>query len=226
MTTPQQPPPPPQQNTAQEAALVVAIGTALITATSAAVALGSLLAYLPYARIPRQAMFAALDIVMRYPPGQTGFYGPATMAMERMNLQRRSAFVVAAARRIGVSLKDARSRGESQTAALARAVQQERRFYGQHLIATWQRSQAGAQVDSAAMVSGLLLGWHTTRDTRTSADCLAANGKNFYADHMPVIGYPGAVHPHCRCQAGTPFPGARLLRSYGLPAARKYQRAA
>jgi hypothetical protein len=134
--------------------------------------------------------------------------------------------VVAAARRIGADLSAAHSRGQSLPAALLKSVQRERRFYAQHLMAIWQRSQAGAQVDSAQMTYGNLLGWHALRDKNTSADCLAADGRNFYADHMPLIGYPGAVHPHCRCQAGTPFPGARLLPSFGTPQAGRYRRAA
>lgn len=225
MTTPQQPPPQ-QQGTSQDTALAIAIGTVLVTATSAAVGIGALGAFLSAARIPRQAMLAALDLVMSHPPGQTGFYGPATMAMERANLQRRAAFVVAAARRIGSDIVAAHSQGRPAATALAVSLKRERRFYAQHLIATWQRSQAGARTDSAAMTYGLLLGWHTVRDTRTSADCLAADGKNFYADHMPLIGYPGSVHPHCRCLPGAPYPGGRLLPSYGLPPASRYRKAA
>ena len=67
------------------------------------------------------------------------------------------------------------------------------------------------QVDMATMTYGLLLGWHTVIDKRTSAECYWANGQNFHADQMPAIGYPGAVHPHCRCYPGAPFPGGKLL---------------
>lgn len=228
MTTPQQPPPP-QPDTAQDAAAaaaVAAIGTALISVATPAAALPLLAGLINAYKIPRQAMFAALDITMSYPPGQTGAYGPATLAMERTNLRRRSMFVLAAARRIGADLKAAHSRGQNPLDALAAAIIRERRYYAQHLMAIWQRSQAGARVDSAAMVHGSLLGWYTVKDRRTSADCLAANGKNFYPGHMPLIGYPGAVHPHCRCLPGAPFPGARLLPSYGIPTAGKYRRAA
>jgi hypothetical protein len=233
MTTPQQPPPqqpPPSGAAALDAVIIAAIGLQLLTATSATVA--SVALYREYGKgmramlIPPQALQAAIQIPMSFPPAQTGFYGPATMQMERLNRQRRSAFVLAAARRIGSDLIAARSRGQSVPAALAAAVTRERRFYSQHLEAIWQRSQAGAQTDSAAMTYGLLLGWHTVKDAKTSADCLAANGKNFYADHMPLIGYPGAVHPHCRCLPGAPFPGARLLPSYGIPTSTRYRRAA
>jgi hypothetical protein len=219
-------PQPPQQDTANDTALAIAVGTVLVTATSAAVAIGPLTALLNYARIPRAAMGAVLEIVMGNPPGTAGFYGPATMAMERQNIQRRAAFVVAAARRIGSDIVAAHSQGRSAATALAVSIKRERRFYAQHLMAAWQRSNAGAQVDGEAMTYGLLLGWHTVRDTRTSAECRQADGRNFYADHMPVIGYPGAVHPHCRCRAGAPFPGARLLPSVGIPRAKQYRKAA
>jgi hypothetical protein len=226
MTTPQQPP---QQDPAADiavAAAVAEIGTVLLTAVTVAAAAGALARMTQGMGIARQAMFSALGITMGHPPGQTGFYGPATMATERSNLQRRAMFVLAAARRITADLAAAHSRGQGMAAALAAAVTRERRFYAQHLIATWQRSQAGAQVDGEAMTRGLLLGWHTKHDSKTSAECRQADGRNFYADHMPLIGYPGAVHPHCRCRAGAPFPGARLLPSTGIPSTGRYRRAA
>lgn len=231
MTTPQQPQPAaPQQpdiiGDIAEATLVAAVGTALIQAVTVPAAMTILAGMIRASQIPRQALFAVLQVVMSHPPGQTGMFGPATTLTERMNLQRRAQFTVAAARRVGQAVTQARSEGRSVPQALADAIQRERRFYAQHLIATWQRSGAGAQVDMEAMSRGLLLGWHAVRDKNTSADCLAADGKNFYADHMPLIGYPGAVHPHCRCQPGAPFPGARLLRSHGVPDQGRYRRVA
>lgn len=211
---------------AEEAAAVAAVGSVLLTATSAGAGIVVLHQLTRLPDLPEAALLAALAVVMGHPPGQTGFYGPATMTTERLNLQRRAQFVLAAARRIGADLKAARSRGQGLAATLADSVDRERRYYGQHLQALWNRSQAGAQADSAAMTYGLLLGWHAKADAKTSRECLAANGRNFYADHMPFIGYPGAVHPHCRCEPGPPFPGARLVPSYGLVPARRYRRAA
>jgi len=71
--------------------------------------------------------------------------------------------------------------------------------------------RAAAQVDTAVMDHGLLLGWHSVNDRRTSPECRAANRHNFRADDMPLIGFPGAVHPHCRCWPGAPFPGAPMV---------------
>ena len=232
MTTPQQPPQqPPQGNGAAYAvaggALVAAVATQLVTAATAAAAVQAVVKMTQAARIPRQAVFSAFQIVMTHPPGQSGPWGSASLVTERLNNLRRAQFVVNAAQRIGADLIAARSHGQPLVTALASAVERERRYYGQHLVAIWNRSKAGAQTDTAAMTYGNLLGWHAHRqDGKTSPECLAANGQNFYADHMPLIGYPGAVHPHCRCQPGSPFPGARLLPSYGLPQARTYRRAA
>jgi hypothetical protein len=44
-------------------------------------------------------------------------------------------------------------------------------------------------------------------------ECRWANGRNYRADQMPVIGFPGAVHARCRCAASFPLPGAPLLPS-------------
>ena len=225
MTTPQQPPPQ-QPAYAADLAVVTAISSALITATSAAVAMESLGALARHAGVNAGAMRAALEIVMGHPPDQEGFFGPASHEMARTNLLRRAQFALNAGRRLTADMTQARSSGSGILRALADGVRRERRYYGQHLMAIWARSRAGAQVDSASMTYGRLLGWHTVRDSRTSAECLAANGKNFYADHMPLIGYPGAVHVNCRCMPGAPFPGARLLPSYGIQQAGKYRRAA
>jgi len=233
VTTPTPPPPsqPPQGNGAAQAvaggALVAAVATQLVTAATAAAAVAAVYKMAQAARIPRQALFSAFQIAMTHSPGQSGPWGSASLVTERLNNLRRAQFVVSAAQRIGADLIAARSRNQSVGEALLAAVQRERRYYGQHLLAIWNRSKAGAQTDTAALTYGNLLGWHAHKqDGKISPECLAANGHNFYADHMPLIGYPGAVHPHCRCQPGSPFPGARLLPSYGLPQARSYRRAA
>jgi hypothetical protein len=72
----------------------------------------------------------------------------------------------------------------------------------------------------AALEHGNLLGWNTVIDERTSAECRAADGKNYYATAMPDIGFPGSVHPACRCYPSGPHPGGRLLPSRGKRFAR------
>lgn len=219
MTTtppPQQPPPSSAAQQAAEAALVTAVALALINGlTAAGVAGGLATAYAPL-KIRSMAMRAALGIVMGHPPGQDGFWGEAGRQMARQNTLRRAQFTVASAQRINADITRAQSTGQNMKQALFLATQRESRFYGQHLVATWNRQRAASQVDSAALAHGRLLGWHTVLDSRTSLECRQANGKNFFADHVPVIGYPGAVHPHCRCQPGAPFRTGAILPSYGL----------
>jgi LysM domain len=153
--------------------------------------------------------------VLSFPPASDGVAGPATLNMITLNRLRRAQFIVAAIRRVSAAMTAARSAGTSVPAALKDAVSRETRYYGQSLQAIWGRTQAAARVDTAAAAYGRLLGWNTVVDDRTSPDCLAADRKNFYADAMPVIGYPGTVHPHCRCWPGQPFPGAVILPSIG-----------
>jgi hypothetical protein len=173
----------------------------------------TVLAALRTAGIPPRAMRVSLEVVMSMPPDRQGFWGAATARTARLNLLRRVQFAVTSARRVAADLRTARSRGIPVTKALLDASRRERRYFGAHLLAIWQRSRAAAQADTAAMTYGRLLGWHTVLDKRTSAECRQANGKNFLVDHMPVIGYPGGVHPHCRCYPGRPWPGGRMLPS-------------
>jgi hypothetical protein len=151
------------------------------------------------------------------PPERLGAHGPATWNTIKLNLLRRAQFAVASSRRLAGDLASARSRNTSRGQALLDGISRERRYYGQHMGAIWNRMQAAARVDAAADAYGLLLGWYTVLDSHTSAECRAANGKNFRADNRPLIGYPGAVHPHCRCFPGMPHSGARLLPSAGAP---------
>lgn len=114
----------------------------------------------------------------------------------------------------------ARSRGETARSALASALTRERRYFGQHIEAAWNRARAAAQVDQAYQSYGGLLGWYSVRDRSTSRECRAAHGGNFYVDRPPAIGWPGSVHPHCRCMPGPPVPGGRMLATFGRPTVR------
>lgn len=204
MTQPQQPPP-------SDTQLAIQAASQLAVAVSAAAAVTTLGPVFAAAGITGPALAAALSVVMGMPPESKGFYGPATSTIARLNLMRRAQFTVASARRVQQSLIGARSAGTPLSRALADAVTRERRYYGQHLLASWGRDNAAARVDSQAMTSGRLLGWYTVLDSHTSAECRAANRHNFYADQMPRIGYPGMVHPACRCLPGPPVPGVPMV---------------
>lgn len=183
----------------------------LATATTVAGALAILGPLFLIQRMRRDELEAVLHIVMERPPEAQGISGPATEKIWRLNLIRRAQFVVAGARRLSADVTGAISQGQSPVSALAAGITRERRYYGLHLLAGWNRMDAAARVDTAVMEQGLLLGWNTVTDRRTSPECKAASGRNFRADRMPKIGYPGMVHPHCRCYPGPPRPGAKLL---------------
>ena len=110
--------------------------------------------------------------------------------------QYRAAFIVHSVVRVNSAVR----RREPLSAAMTR----ERRFLQQHLVATKRRVAVAKAVDKVAASTRRKVGWYATLDNRTSLECRAANGKNFYADRMPTIGYPGAVHPSCRCRPGVP----------------------
>lgn len=87
---------------------------------------------------------------------------------------------------------------------LRESLAAERRFYDQHRDARDNRQEHAAEVARAASLFGPILGWHRNHASDSEAECLAADGHNFRADQPPLIGYPGTVHPHCRCIAGPP----------------------
>lgn len=209
-----QPPPgqqaPPQQQADEQLALATA--AVLASAVTPAAAVAALMPALTRAGMHETAVRLAIDVVMGMPHEKQGMIGPATRNVIRLNTLRRAQFLVSAARRVTADIRRAVSHDESVLAVVRAAASRERRYYGQHLTATWNRTDAAAKVDSAAMMLGtVLLGWNTVLDSHTSPECRAANGLNFRADIMPRIGYPGMVHPHCRCYPGRSRPGARLL---------------
>lgn len=81
----------------------------------------------------------------------------------------------------------------------------ERTYFNQHLDAGRRRHDRAAEIDRAEAQYGPSLGWHAKMDARTSEECRQANGRNFNASRIPAIGYPGTVHPSCRCKPGRPF---------------------
>jgi len=81
----------------------------------------------------------------------------------------------------------------------------EKRYFNQHMEAVAKRRKSASAVDKARARYGDELGWHARMDSRTSPECREANGKNFSATRIPAIGFPGGVHPNCRCRAGRKF---------------------
>lgn len=199
----------------------VQISAALAASTTVAGAMAMLGPMLAILHLRRAALAGAIAIIMAFPPARTGVVGPAGRVTEGLNLMRQAQFAVNAAWRINTAILQAQSQGTSQLAAYEQQLAAERRYYAQHQAAIWVRARAGVQVDVMAMTYGRLLGWYTVHDAKTSAECRAADRHNFYADAMPLIGYPGAVHMHCRCRPGRPVRGAALLPSLMQPASQK-----
>lgn len=216
---PQQPPPPATIPPQTLAAMVLPLAGLLLTAVSAAAVIAALKLRFRLAVLTALfwlAMFLILSrIVLAQPPPVTGTVGPASEQTSRLNAARRAQFVISATMRVLRAMLAARAHGENVIRAGLNQVERERRYYELHLQAMWNRAVAAAKVDMAVLEYGPLLGWAAVLDSRTSPECRAANGKNFYASAMPFIGYPGAVHPHCRCYATSPHPGASLLPSSG-----------
>jgi hypothetical protein len=215
-TPPQQPPPrkpaPPQP----PAPKVPALAAQVITALASAYTTASLTAALagPFAAIGVSvlALRLAAGVVMSWPADVLEGTGPAARHMVRANLVRRAQFLIAAAGRIQQAVTAARSAGEAVTVAAETAARAELRYLALHVQASQKRIAAASAVDGAAAEYGPLLGWSSVLDDRTTAECRAAAGKNFAADHPPRIGLPGAVHPACRCWPSAPHPGAAVLR--------------
>lgn len=118
---------------------------------------------------------------------------------DRANLRYRAAFIKNALRRIW--------KAPDKKLALKRELD----FWKAHIKAGQRRKLMGKRVDFVVKRHGELVGWYAKMDDRTSAECRAANGRNFLAFTPPVIGYPGGVHLHCRCIPGPPHPGAKMV---------------
>jgi SPP1 gp7 family putative phage head morphogenesis protein len=123
----------------------------------------------------------------------------AVQVVEKANGMYRVAFLLNSARRIHLG-------GPEQQ-------NQEQMYWHMHNKATIRRNDMARAVDRMYAVHGVqgMLGWHATMDVRTSAECRAAHGKNFKLLEPPVIGYPGTVHPNCRCTPGLVWPGAKMV---------------
>jgi hypothetical protein len=233
MTTPAQPPPgqpPPQQpppSGLDDPALAIAVASLLAGTAGPAVSIAGTVAALKVRFALSKAAVTALSAVLvqvtAHPPPVTGVIGAASAQTSRMNAARRAQYVIAAAKRVMGAARDARSKGTPVTGAVRAQLAQERRYYQMHQQAMWDRATAAGKIDMEAATHGLLLGWYAVRDKRTTAECLRADGCNFYADNPPDIGLPG-IGPHvgCRCFPGPAHPGGRLLPGSGP----RYARAA
>lgn len=216
---PGQPPPP---SGLDDPALAIAVAAVLAgvggPAVTVAAAVASLQVRFALTAAAVSALGAVLNAVTAHPPPVTGVIGAASAQTARMNMARRAQYVIAAARRVLGAVSEGRAKGEPAGAATLAQLATERRYYEQHQAAMWTRAAAAGKTDMAAAEHGSLLGWNTVLDARTSAECRAADGKNYYASSVPDIGFPGAVHPGCRCYPSAAHRGGRLLPGSRRPA--------
>lgn len=137
---------------------------------------------------------AALYMVLKGSPPVPMAPGPAMAVILRAQSAYQAAYLVNAAAR----MQNAVNTGTS----LDDAIAAEMRNLVMHADAQTNRRQSAAAVDDVAGGDPhRLLIWDAVMDDRTSAECRAADGNTFTAADPPSIGYPGMVHPHCRCKA-------------------------
>lgn len=147
-------------------------------------------------------------------PRPRGF-GQVQRGQARTEMYYRAAFLVAAARRMAERM--------AAGATPAEAVAPERRYWTAHERARRSRQAAAHVVAEEAAAQSewqggslergpVLLGWHAAVDDKVTPECRAADGANFRADRMPLIGWPGTLHGGaCRCVPGPPFATERTV---------------
>jgi hypothetical protein len=176
----------------------------LATGAAVAAVAGSLATFL---HLPVRAAAAAVGIVGSLAsfkqgpgaPGTSGVSGGPVAIERRANLRYRVAFIINAARRVAAA-------PDFKT-----AVAREKVYWAGHKQASDRRMKMAKRAAAARRTWGETLGWYAKMDKRTTAECRAADGRNFLASAPPVIGYPGTVHMHCRCLPGAPHPGAKMV---------------
>lgn len=188
-------PPPENSPLVKQVAQILAAGYAVHITVEALAAL------LKPWRVMPVAIAAALMLVDRgtqHTPRR--MLGPNRRDAADADLYYRAAYVLNASQRITKQLLDG--------VPAKQAILRERRFYQAHELARRNRLESANKIDVLREQFGPLLGWYLNPLLNNDPECVAANGHNFNAMQMPVIGWPGAVHPNCGCVAGPPHPGA------------------
>lgn len=118
-------------------------------------------------------------------------------------LLRRAVYAVRAVRRIAGKV----AAGER----VPEAVAKERANFDAHKRAGAERVKADRDLDAARRRHGPILGWYLGPNENHCNVCPPLAGNNFRADFPPDVGPPGAVHPNCKCRAGSPHPSGRMI---------------
>lgn len=189
-------PPPSNDPTTQAVARILAAAATYEAATAA------LAAFLAPWHISTDAIAAALRLASRgtnhtpRPRGAT----PLARGASEAELYYRAAYIVRAAARIQANLDAGLS--------LREAIGRERPYQQAHEKARRARQLAVKRVNEQAAMFGQVLGWYLNPLLNNERECIAANGHNFDVLQGTVIGWPGAVHAGCGCEAGPPWEGA------------------
>lgn len=168
-------------------------------------------------RLARDAILAAVGVALTVAVTTISPTAKKAMLQTReAEFYFRAAFIVEAATRISRGLREGRPQEE--------LVAAEKRNFKQHLDAQGRRLATARKVDRLGRTEDTQLGWYAKMDARTSVECRAANGRNFTPGRRPAIGYPGTVHPNCRCEPG---PAHRTRKTvYDVPTRKQRRRAA
>lgn len=189
-------PTPQQQQQAPTRAQIAAVAAVVATAGSVAAVAAGLASATGISVATAQALLDGIGF--KLPAVPVAQLGPAARQVAGSEPAYRAAYLVAAAGRVRARV----AAGQSYADAIAA----EQPNWQAHLAAQRNRAVTATTVDrAAAKHRSLVLGWRARMDARTSAECAAADGKNFLVTQRPLIGYPGSVHPNCRCRVVAPF---------------------
>lgn len=144
--------------------------------------------------------YGPLGLIIAPPVADSGAWTEPQAQQHAQNTWFRAQYLVNAGQRLS------RAYESGGIAELVLAYAREQTYWAQHQQAAQRRMEAAAGVGHAMELwSTARLGWYATLDERTSRECRESHGRNFDPSRIPRIGYPGSVHPHCRCRAGAPF---------------------
>lgn len=143
-----------------------------------------------------KTIFAKLLTMDTYTPTD-----PILAAQRQRNIHRRAAYIVNAVRRMNTALTT------HQAPTIRATWNQELNHLAAHLQANHKRNESAINLARRWKHAGHpdLMGWQALLDGNTSPECAEASGRNFDPTVVPTIGYPGSVHPHCRCAAVAAF---------------------
>lgn len=207
-----QPTRPQAQQQAPTRAQIAAVAAVIATAGSVAAVAAGLASATGISVATAQALLDGIGF--KLPTVPVAQLGPAARQVAGSEPAYRAAYLVAAAGRVRARV----AAGQSYADAIAA----EQPNWQAHLAAQRNRAVTATNVDrAAAKHRSLVLGWRARMDSRTSAECAAADGKNFRADSRPLIGFPGSVHPHCRCVPVAAFAGAGWVDDVATATERK-----